>query len=86
MCACVAVCLGVSGTIFSGALSAPTKDSDALSRIRCIISTRLSEVSKNHGPAGVSYSSFAKGAENREFFHHPAVSLLEAALYGNNRT
>lgn len=44
-------------TIFSGALCSPTRDTDVLSRIRCIISRSLFEVSKNHDPSDVSSSS-----------------------------
>lgn len=44
---CVDACMAVSGsvcTVFSRALYTPTRDTDALSRIRSIISPRLFEV------------------------------------------
>lgn len=55
---CMHGCMaGSECTILSRALCSPTRDTDALSRIRRIISPSLFEVSKNQDPTYVSSSS-----------------------------
>lgn len=71
VCKCVHGCVsGSECSIFSGALFTPTRDTDALSRIRHIISLSLFEVSKNYNPKDVSSSSSICKEKRKQGFPH----------------